>query len=159
MQNYQKLTKKMSLCDRFNSSYEIDADSGCWNWVRSLRGRGYGAIRVNGKTQIASRVSYQLHIGTIPIGYVVCHRCNNTKCVNPDHLYAGTYSENTRQAVSEGRQFRASGETNGSAKLTSEIVYKIRQDMRSQRTIAAVYGISQLHVSRIKRRLVWSHLD
>lgn len=128
---------------------------GCWLWQGALRGKGYGSFRIGRKNHIASRVSYQLYKGDIPEGLVVCHRCNTPSCVNPKHLYLGTYSDNTQQAVKEGRQFVASGEKNGQAKLTYDQVVAIRADTRYQREIAKDYGISQLHVSRIKRKLVW----
>ena len=130
----------------------------CWDWEGSLRGKGYGGFRQNNKMYIASRVSYELYKNPIPEGLLVCHTCNNPKCVNPNHLYLGTYQENTQQAVKEGRQYIPKGVENGSAKLTEEQIFLIREDPRSQRTIAKEYGISQLHVSRIKRKISWSHI-
>ena len=131
----------------------------CWEWSGSLRGKGYGGFSLNNKTKIASRVSYELYKEPIPKGLLVCHTCNNPKCVNPDHLYLGTYSDNTQQAVQENRQYIAKGEANGSSKLTEDQILLIRKDHRAQRAIAKDYGCSQLHISRIKRKLVWKHLS
>jgi Na+-translocating ferredoxin:NAD+ oxidoreductase RnfC subunit len=143
--------------ERFETFFK--QSDGCWLWEGSLRGKGYGGYKENGKMHIASRVSYELYKEPIPQGVLVCHKCNTPSCVNPSHLYLGTYSDNTQQAVEEGRQFVAKGELNGSSKLTEEQVIQIRCDTRSQRAIAKDFNISQLHVSRIKRNLVWKDLN
>lgn len=144
---------------RFEDKYTEEPNTGCFLWMGSIRGRmGYGGYRFQGKMKNAHQVSYILYKGEIPEGKIVCHTCNNPLCVNPNHLYAGTYSDNTRQAVAEGRQFVAAGEKNGQAKLTWTDVRAIRKDMRSQYAIAAAYGISQLHVSRIKRNISWKEI-
>lgn len=143
-----------SLIERFNKYVAPPNDKGCMLWTGSIRGKGYGGIKVDGKMQIASRVAYLLYKGDPGTG-IVCHKCNTPACVNPEHLYLGSYSDNTQQAVREGRQFVATGELNGSAKLNWDEVAEIRRDPRSQRKIAADYGVSQLHISRIKRNLLW----
>lgn len=139
---------------RFLSFISPEGLTGCWLWTGSQKGKGYGAFRLHGKMQQAHRVSYEHFVG--PLGTnLACHHCNTPACVNPIHLYPGTYSENTKQAMQQGRQFIAYGELSGTSKLTWEQVRQIRKDSRAQRKIATSYGISQLHVSRIKRGLVW----
>lgn len=140
--------------ERFLQFVSPEALTGCWLWTGSTRGKGYGGFRYQGKMYIASRIAYALFKGD-PNGLVVCHHCNNPSCVNPDHLYLGTYSDNTKQAVRQKRQFLAKGDLCGMAKLSWEQVRNIRADPRPQRAIAKDYTISQLHVSRIKRNLVW----
>ncbi len=147
----------MLLKDRFEKFF--DKVNGCWEWKGALRGKGYGCFKVDGKNKIASRVSYELYKNSISPSKLVCHSCNNPKCVNPDHLYLGSYQDNTKQAVEQGRQFVAKGELNGSCKLTEAEILAIKSDTRSQRKIAKEYNCSQLHVSRIKRNLVWRYLN
>jgi hypothetical protein len=101
----------------------------------------------------AHRVAFQLAKGAIPPGMVVCHRCDNPRCVNPDHLFLGTYADNSRDMVRKGRSAR--GERHGMSKLTREKIAAILIDPRPHRKIGIDYGISQVHVSRLKREGGW----
>lgn len=73
------------MLDRFWS--KVDATGPCWEWTAArLSSGGYGAFRLNGKTQRAHRVAWELLVGPIPEGLVLDHLCRNPVCVNPDHL-------------------------------------------------------------------------
>ena len=82
---------------------KINKTNTCWNWTASLR-NGYGVISVNGKNISAHRISWELHNNRdIPEGMVICHTCDNRKCVNPNHLFLGTQSDNMKDCSAKGR--------------------------------------------------------
>lgn len=97
--------QKLLAHERFAKRYAVD-DAGCWNWLGATAA-GYGVIATErGRQENAHRFSYRAHVGPIPDGAYVCHRCDNKLCVRPDHLFVGTAKDNMRDAVSKGRQAR-----------------------------------------------------
>ncbi len=77
--------------------------SGCWEWNGVLNQGGYGRIFINGKGQMAHRVSYQLVCGPIPDGMLVLHKCDNPCCIRPEHLFLGTHQDNSDDMIRKGR--------------------------------------------------------
>lgn len=82
----------------FEDFYVIEPNSGCWLWIGAVSG-GYGRKQHDGKVQQAHRVSYQLHVGPVPAGKVLDHKCRTKLCVNPDHLEPVTQSENIKRGA------------------------------------------------------------
>jgi hypothetical protein len=115
--------------ERFQTSYALN-DNGCWEWQRGRRPNGYGVLMINRSPQYAHRVSFMLHVGPIPDGLCVLHRCDNRCCVNPDHLFLGTKGDNNRDRAAKGRSAPRHGEFSASRKLTWEDVRFIRANYR-----------------------------
>ncbi len=145
-----------SLQKRFESKYAAD-QSGCWVWTASVTRHGYGQIRVGSmkdgsRTMTkAHRVAWAVRYGPIPDGLWVLHRCDNRRCVNPNHLFLGTHEDNMADMMRKGREAR--GERQGHARLTDAQVEEIRAlgGKVLQREIAETFGTCQQQVSKILR--------
>src|SRR5262245_9652961 len=77
--------------------YVIHVVTGCWEWLAAINRGGYGYLWLDGRHQLAHRVFYEAHYGPVPDRLEVDHLCENTRCVNPDHLEAVTGEENNRR--------------------------------------------------------------
>lgn len=146
----------------------IGRDSECWPWLMSVDRGGYGQIVVseNGKSRrlTATRVAFVLGHRDLRHGEGVLHHCDNPRCCNPGHLYAGLPAENTRDAVVRRRMKAAppsAGEMNPRAKLSDERareIYSRLKDGGSVREVAREYSISEPTVSAIGKGRKWAHL-
>ena len=74
----------------------------CWEWNAATRG-GYGSIKVDGKVVDAHRIMCEWAFGNLPKGIIACHHCDNKLCVNPLHIYPGTYKQNHADGINRGR--------------------------------------------------------
>jgi len=93
---------------RFISKVKFFAPGECWEWGASCTSNGYGQFRIspgNDGMYLAHRFSFEITKGTIPNGMHICHSCDNRKCINPDHLWLGTQSDNQKEASIKKRFF------------------------------------------------------
>jgi len=95
----------MKIKERFERFIVKDI-SNCWVWNGSVNLNGYGQFRVAQKIMLAHRASYELYKSEIIPGLIVRHKCLSKKCVNPEHLELGTYTDNARDRVRDGTQYR-----------------------------------------------------
>lgn len=149
--------------ERFWDKVDKHSDDLCWEWTGVKDRKGYGQIKIEGKTKLAHRISYEIVNGTIPEGIdyhgvCVCHKCDNRLCVNPGHLFLGSQKDNLRDMIKKGRRVNTAGSHNGNVKLTESQVLLIREDRRSGVVIASDYGVSRSQISNIKNRHQWKHL-
>lgn len=149
-----------NVAQRFGRLVAKGAPDACWPWTGNT-GAGYGRFKIESYVTVAShRLAYLIGHGVDPGPLLVCHRCDNPPCCNPDHLFLGTSEDNAADMVAKGRQRTAeqAGEHNGAAKLTGAQVEVIRDLIRSGLTntaIAARFGVSHHNISRIRRGRAW----
>ncbi|GAB6170593.1 HNH endonuclease [Paradesulfitobacterium aromaticivorans] len=144
--------------ERFMSN--VQKTDSCWIWTGHKANGGYGIFHANHKSYIAHRFYYALHHGPIPEHIKACHKCDNPACVNPDHIFLGTQSENLRDAVMKGRR-NMLGEDNPFSKLTEDNVLSLRRLYANGITkaeLARRFQLSKTHVGRIISREVWAHI-
>lgn len=125
--------------------------------------RGYGRLYVPGNhslTMQAHRFAYQHFKGDLPKGKVVMHKCDNTRCVNPDHLELGTQAENLADMRRKGRarDTGPKGERSPLAKLNEQQVRQIRDSSDGPVAVARQFGIHRDTVRLIRQRKIWTHL-
>jgi hypothetical protein len=140
-----------------------EPNSGCWLWMGAAKAKGYGNIWNGAKHEGAHRVSFRIHCHDIPPNMVVCHKCDNPACINPDHLWLGTTRENMHDCISKGRMRRGipQGRKNASAILTEEDVLAIRADEGRygyRIILAKKYGVCPGTISQIRDRSSWRHV-
>lgn len=137
----------------------------CWEWTAGRNRTNYGmfALELGPEKKIihyqSHRVAWFLTYGPIPDGLIVCHKCDNPPCVNPAHLFLGTYQDNARDRASKGRSRPRKGETNGNSKLTLEQVLEIRSRFKprvvTRVKLAEEYGVNVETIGRIVQGRGW----
>jgi len=156
---------------------KVDKSNCCWVWNGAVGKSGYGIVGYQYRNWLAHRLAYFFTFGDIPDGMCICHSCDNKLCVNPSHLWIGTYAQNSHDMVSKGRSAKGDrsssklhpnklerGEKHWSkrmpertrkgighhkAKITDDQVRAIRQRVKSGETMISVASSVGVHVSTV----------
>ena len=129
---------------------------GCWLWQGAPSGRdGRGQIKVKGRSYQVHRLSYEVFVGPVE-QFDVLHSCDTPNCINPDHLFLGTHSDNMKDAFRKGRR-SVEGLKNPRAKITPAIVRTIRRRYKpgNGRQLAEQFGLSRSAPCSIAKRRIW----
>lgn len=134
---------------------EVDTRTGCWNWNRAVGKSGYGVVRVGKRSAVsAHRVAWETaNEKQIPVDMCVLHRCDNKRCVNPDHLVLGTPQDNTLDSLAKGR--KRTGTRMANHKLEISDLKIIRTSHRSTNQLAAEFGVCWKTIDRVRRGLAY----
>lgn len=146
----------------------------CMEWCRASNPAGYGQIRAGGKLFILPRLAYEVakSLPSLPTEQFVCHKCDNPKCCNPEHLFLGTHTDNIRDMINKGRGngqfvkgvavYVSRGEQASNAKLTEEQVLLARKIHTEfgigYKRLAVHFGISWTGMQAILKRRSWTHI-
>lgn len=134
---------------------------GCWIYTGRTNEHGYGRIKNASYGQVyVHRLSYEMHVGPIPDGLFVLHKCDNPPCARPDHLFLGTHERNM-QDMTEKRRV-SHGSERPLAKLTDDKVIEIRNRHAkggiTQHELGLEYGVCSSIINTIIRRKRWKHV-
>lgn len=147
------------LPERFWSRVKVGNRNQCWPWLGGLNVDGYGSVQALGKPDKSHRVAWFLRHGAWPT--YICHKCNNRKCCNPDHMYEGNPATNGRDRAEKYRAMR--GEKQHMAAMTDEEAARIRAEYReggiSIPRLAEKYGKSGDSIRRLCAGITYTHLS
>jgi len=146
-----KTIPKLSEADllKFERCLDRKEDTGCWEWTASCKQAGHGQIALQGSVYLAHRVAYAVAYGD-PEHLQVNHKCGNSRCCRPEHLYAGTQQQNLLDIDPEVRMLR-----NG--RLTLLQVLHIFYSKRPQKELMLLYNVVRSTVSQIQNKKHYRH--
>lgn len=144
---------------RFWNKIKKGTPDQCWFWLKGKATFGYGRFKIKGKTYQAHRIAFLLLNGKFPKNNG-CHSCDNPVCCNPNHIFDGTYADNSKDMVIRGRSLK--GIKHNKAKLTENEVLEIRKLLSigiEGLKIASQFQVTPATISAINVNKTWRHLN
>lgn len=156
---WQDATRRAAIMARFWGFVNRTTATECWTWLGTVNGHKYGVFVLAGRTRaMAHRFAWLVSRGPIPAGKVVCHSCDNPRCVNPNHLRVDSQAGNIHESVRKARK-----NCWGHQKLDAGRVLAIRDRYAAggvtQRTLGREFGVARNTVSQIITGKTWGHLS
>lgn len=158
---------KEKIPERFADKIKFGEPDECWEWQNASNKYGYGLFKVKVDvkwvTEFAHRFIYSALYGDIE-GLCILHKCDNPRCVNPNHLFAGTQLDNINDRHNKGRSRGGGvrGDSHWNSKLRNDDVLKIKKRLSHGEKfdhIAKHYGVHRSTIYAIKRNFNWSTIN
>lgn len=149
----------MNIIELFESSFDRDDPEKCWIWKGDADSKNqYGSFKLAGGLFGPHRISYELYIGEIPKGMLICHKCDNMKCINPNHLWIGTKQDNARDASSKGILKMGEQKTLSKLKEADAIFILNNKGKISQNKLAKQFNVSPSTIQNVVDSKSWKYL-
>ena len=137
---------------------DISDPDKCWNWKGKKNIKGYGRMIMFQREYAATRVVYEIVNGKIPSGYLICHKCDNPSCCNPNHLFAGLPKDNMEDMVQKNRNNWSTH-----AKLNESQVKEVRKLFSTgeykEKELAIMFDVSKTIIARVVREETYKEVD
>ncbi len=134
---------------RWSDKVQFGTKDECWEWQGS-RWLGYGQLVVGGKTKKAHRLSYEHFTGRQLGKLLCCHTCDNPGCVNPNHLFAGTHTDNAQDMVRKGRHSTAPPANKILSDFDCDLIRRFPLGYGRGDFLARWFGVSCARISQIR---------
>ena len=156
--------QSIPIADRFWPKVVKGDGDGCWLWMGGRDKNGYGRISTKRgqNPKLVTRLSWELHHGSIDPNLDVLHTCDNPPCVRPDHLFLGDQKINMQDCAAKDRTTR--GERQPNSILTQPLVLEIRREFAADGRRGAIarlsrkHGVCRQHISDIVHGRGWAWL-
>ncbi len=99
----RSLRRLQIFCSLYRLWSKVRFGGGCWEWTGAMGSHNRGSMTILRRRYMPHRVAWLAIGNSLPPGMKVCHRCDNPRCVRPDHLFLGSQADNMRDMSLKGR--------------------------------------------------------